>query len=280
MAGDERLGNVRPDPRPSSDHAGHDRWLVVRSATDPADLTTAETDRARALLAACTECAALAADLGDISHATATSVVPPRPRDFRLTSEQAAAARGGVLDRLRRWLGTPGAFAVRPLAGATLAIGLLLVVVTPALRPTVSTQDEVRTGGDAQTMMAPDGTAGATQVAKATPVTDPAGPEMYAGTQPSGDPALRADIMMATSPTPTDDPDTTAARMVETPSPQEGQGIVQEDGGPAGPAADAQPPTDDVAYVLTLLGIVLATTGLMVLVLSWFARRWQDPLLR
>jgi hypothetical protein len=187
-----------------------------------------------------------------------------------------------VLDRLRRWLGTPGAFAVRPLAGATLAIGLLLVVLTPALRPTVSTQDDVRTGRDAQTVMAPDGTAGATQVAKATPVDDPAGvgPEMYAGTEPSGDPALRADIMMATSPAPTDDADTTAARMVETPAPEEGGRVAQEDAGPPAAAADADPATDDVTYVLTLLGIVLAVTGMMVLVLSWFARRWQDPLLR
>jgi len=255
---------------------------VVRFASDPADLSSAETAQARALLAACTECAALAADLGVISHATATSVVPPRPRDFRLTAEQAAAARGGVLDRLRRWLGTPGAFAVRPLAGATLAIGLLLVVVTPALRPTVLTQDEVRTGGDAQTMMAPDGTAGATQVAKATPVDDPAGvgPEMYAGAESSGDPALRADMMMGTSPAPTDDVDRTTARMVETPAPREGGSVAQEDGGPPAPAADADRSTDDVTYVLTLLGIVLAVTGLMVLVLSWFARRWQDPLLR
>ena len=37
---------------------------------------------------------------------------------------------------------------------------------------------------------------------------------------------------------------------------------------------------DDTTFALTLLGIVLAGVGLMVLVLSWFARRWQDPLLR
>ncbi len=276
MAQAERLGNVRPDPRPSSDHAGHDRWLVVRAATDPAGLTSAETSEARALLAACSECAALSADLGVISHATATSVVPARPRDFRLTPEQAAAARGGVLDRLRRWLGSPGTFAVRPLAGAALAIGLLLVVVTPSLRPTVSTQ------GDAQTVMAPESTADATQVAKATPIDDPAGvgPEMYAGDEPSGDPALRADIMLATSPSPTDEADTTAVRMVETPAPQEGQSVTEQAGGPPAPSSDTRSSTDDVTYVLTLLGIVLAMTGLMVLVLSWFARRWQDPLLR
>ena len=37
---------------------------------------------------------------------------------------------------------------------------------------------------------------------------------------------------------------------------------------------------DDTTFALTLLGIVLAGVGLMVLLLSWLARRWQDPLLR
>jgi hypothetical protein len=37
---------------------------------------------------------------------------------------------------------------------------------------------------------------------------------------------------------------------------------------------------DDTTFALTLLGIVLAGVGVMVLVFSWLARRWQDPLLR
>ena len=37
---------------------------------------------------------------------------------------------------------------------------------------------------------------------------------------------------------------------------------------------------DDTTFALTLLGIVLAGVGLLVLVLTWLARRWQDPLLR
>lgn len=252
---------------------------MVRWTTDPADLTATETAQARALLAGCTECAALAADLGVISHATATSVAPTRPRDFRLTPDQAASARGGLVDRLRRWLGSPDTFAVRPLAGATLAIGLLLVVVTPSLRPTVSTPGDAGPGRDAQVVMAPDSTAGPTHVAKATPVDDPngVGAETYM-VEPSSDPDAQADMMLGASPEPTD-PDRSATRMVESPAP-EGQPGVEQDGGATAAAASTEPPMDDVTYVLTLLGIVLAVTGLMVLVLSWFARRWQDPLLR
>jgi hypothetical protein len=104
VGGAERLAGVRPDPRPTSDHAGHDRWLVVRWITDPADLTPTETTAARALLTGCADCASLASDLEIISRATLSSVVPSRPRDFRITPEQAASAQGGVLDRARRWL--------------------------------------------------------------------------------------------------------------------------------------------------------------------------------
>ena len=46
------------------------------------------------------------------------------------------------------------------------------------------------------------------------------------------------------------------------------------------PAGTSQAAADDTTFALTLLGIVLAGVGLMVLLLSWFARRWQDPLLR
>jgi hypothetical protein len=276
---EERLATVRPDPRPAPVHAGHDRWLVVRWTTDPTDLTPAETAQARALLAACTECAALAADLEVISRATATSVVPPRPRDFRLSPEPAVAARGGLLDRLRRWFGSQGGFAVRPLAGATLAIGLLLVVVAPALRPTVTTQGDAGPQNGRQVVMAPEATEDAPSVAKATPMEAPdrAGPESHAGTQGSPDPAADAQIMMAVSPSPSD-ADRTARLQLGSTEPPANPNLEQHGG--ASPAASATPPADDVTYVLTLLGIVLAVTGLMVLVLSWFARRWQDPLLR
>ena len=137
----ERLADVRPDPRPSADHAGHDRWLVVRWTTDPADLSPDEMAQARSVLAGCTECAALAADLEVVTRATRTSAVPSRPMDFRITPEQAANARGGIIDRVRRWLGSPGSVPVRPLAGAAVTMGLVLVLLAPSLQPTGRTGD-------------------------------------------------------------------------------------------------------------------------------------------
>ncbi len=271
----ERLADVRQDPRPSPDHAGHDRWLVVRWTTDPADLSPDETAQARALLAGCTDCAALAADFELITRATATSVVPPRPRDFRLTPEQAATARGSILDRARRWLGSPRSVALRPLAGAGVAMGLVLVLLAPSLRST---------GGAAPAPQAVDAPV-ATSVLKATPATargaNPAGAEMDAGA--TDDPAgTQVDIMFVApaSPSPASDGGT-AMREMATDHPE----------APVAQAPDedavAQPPTgtsrtavDDTTFALTLLGIVLAGVGLMVLLLTWFARRWQDPLLR
>lgn len=286
---DERLATVRPDPRPSPDHAGHDRWLVVRWVTDPTDLTPAEAAQARALVSGCAGCTALSTDLEVIGRATSTSIVPPRPRDFRITAEQAASAQGNLLDRLRRWLGSPGSGVVRPLAGAALAIGLVLVVVAPNLGSTVGTTGDDAGGREAHVMMAPGGTAEATQVAdapqvaKVTPFEDApngAGPEMGALPAPSTQPAADARMAQEASPSPVVEMRRTAAHDAEaSPSTADGAPTVGEPGSPT-TAAAAPAHMDDTTFALTLLGITLAGAGLVVLVLSWFARRWQDPLLR
>jgi len=296
----ERLADVRPDSQPSPDHAGHDRWLVVRWTTDPTDLTPAEASQAQTLLGTCPECAALSADLEVISRAIATSVVPSRPRDFRLRPEQAAASQGGVLDRLRRWLASPGSFAVRPLAGAALAMGLILVVVAPSLRSSVTgpgddagVHREVAPS-TAATMVVPAATtlAEGDRAAKETdlpPTPDGVGPEMYMATAPSGSPSTQSDMTMRSfdSPAPTQAGDTAMAGGAVAASPGADAGTAPDggaqadEGRPGGPPSVAVSTTSDATtFALTLLGIVLAGTGLMVLVLAWFARRWQDPLLR
>jgi hypothetical protein len=268
----ERLAGVRPDPRPSSDHAGHDRWLVVRWTTDPADLSPGETAQARALLAGCTDCAALAADLGIITRATASSIVPARPRDFRLTPAQAAGARGSIIDRARRWLGSPGSAVVRPLAGAGVAMGLVLVLLAPSLQPAGGS------GADPQPVTAP----GSTSVLKATSAPpegpDAAGVEMFAtGTaDPAAAEADTTQLRMADSPPPSANGDTaTRESATDAPDPLVAEAPVESAGDEASGAV-----IDDTTFALTLLGIVLAGVGLLVLVLTWLARRWQDPLLR
>ncbi|MFN8518869.1 MAG: hypothetical protein U0667_05645 [Chloroflexota bacterium] len=272
---------------------------MVRWTTDPTDLTPAETTQARALLASCPECAALSADLEVISRAIATSVVPPRPRDFRLTPQRAAASQGSVLDRLRRWLASPGSFAVRPLAGAALAIGLILVVVAPNLHSSVTGLGDdagVRevAPSTAATMVVPAPTTLA-EGDRAAKETDPpqapdgAGPEVYAATAPSGSPSTQSGMTMRAidSPAPTQAGDTAMAGGAANASPGADAGTAPDGGAQADEDGQGEPPSvavsttsDATTFALTLLGIVLAGTGLMVLVFAWAARRWQDPLLR
>lgn len=292
-----RLATVRPDPRPSSDHAGHDRWLVVRWTSDPTDLTPAETAQARALLAACPDCAALAADLEVITRATVTSAVPTRPRDFRLTAGQATSTHGGTLDRLRRWLGSPGWSTARPLAGAALAIGLMIMVVAPGLHGSVTTsgdgmpQDPTTVQASAHAFVAADAATAEPRTTAATKSTTPpanpevAGAELYADPGASDDPSRQADTMLRASASAdaTEQPGTASALGHESAPPRHLADVGPESDGNQGgsPTGDArEAPMDDTTFALMLLGIVLAGTGLLVLVLGWLARRWQDPLLR
>ncbi len=292
-ATDGRLDDVTPGPRPLDDHAQHDRWLIVRVASQDTDLTAAEASAARSLLDSCADCAALAADIPTIAHATAVSVVPSRPRDFRLTPEQAARARGGVLDRLGRWIASPRGAVLRPLAGASLALGIVLVVVGPSIKgpiqppvapPAADMQAPVQSGTPnpyaMDSMPGPDGTASA------------GGAETATGMAPEGTPNLMMITTMA-SPGPTDGAGIERASNMQTPEASADPELAVVSGVAAATesptageqqavAADAsvQPP-DDTAMALTLLGIVLAGTGLLVLLLTWLVRRSsRDPLLR
>jgi anti-sigma factor RsiW len=108
----------------SAAHASHDELLIARLFGDDVD----EPERARALelIAECTECAALFADLGAIADADAAMPVPPRPRDFTLTEADAA--------RLRRkrhvWSPIFGAGLRRSLGSSLAAIGLAGALLT------------------------------------------------------------------------------------------------------------------------------------------------------
>ena len=129
----DRLTPVTPlAPRPPADHALHDRLLVVRFASHE-QLDAAETAAVHALLDGCPDCASLMVDIGVIARATAYSSAPRRPRDFRLTPEQAEELRGSWWQRLLGRLDGANTQVLRPLAGAVLAIGLVLTVVGTSL---------------------------------------------------------------------------------------------------------------------------------------------------
>jgi hypothetical protein len=70
-------------------HDAHDPALVAAHAAG--DATGTELELATALVSGCAECAALHRDLRAIAAAVAVLPAPARPRDFRLTPEQAAS---------------------------------------------------------------------------------------------------------------------------------------------------------------------------------------------
>ncbi len=111
----------------NSEHRRHDRLLVARFAAD--DSYPGEIESAKALVASCTECAALVGDIRLLSTAVAAIPTPRRPRDFRLTAEQADRLRGSWLERLMRRLAAPSSAMLRPVAGVAMSIGLVLAVV-------------------------------------------------------------------------------------------------------------------------------------------------------
>jgi hypothetical protein len=114
-----------------ANHAHHDRLLVSRHAAD--DSYPGEVEQARALIAQCADCAALATDIRALSAATSRLGAPARPRDFRITAEQAERLRGSAFERFLRRLAGPGLAPARPLAGVALSIGLMLVVAGAAM---------------------------------------------------------------------------------------------------------------------------------------------------
>jgi hypothetical protein len=107
-------------------HANHDETLIVRLYGG--DVDPQERVRALDLLADCSACAGLFADLGQIASATAALRVPSRPRDFSITSQDAARlrpakqARGGT-----SWRGL-----TRRMGGAFAALGIAGILVTGA----------------------------------------------------------------------------------------------------------------------------------------------------
>ena len=111
----------------SAEHRRHDRLLVARFAAG--DAAYGQEHEAQDLIRRCSECAALAADITAISKSVAQLPAPPRPRDFRLTAEQAAQLRGSRLDRWLRTITGSGWATVRPVAAVALSIGLVMSVV-------------------------------------------------------------------------------------------------------------------------------------------------------
>jgi hypothetical protein len=122
-----------PRPTVSPDHGTHDPLLVAAYAAG--DAAGAQLDAAVDLVAACAACAALHHDLRAIARAlpaTAAAAPSPRPRDFRLTAEQAASLRPAGWRRLLAPLAGPGFAFAKPLGTGLATLGLTGILVAGA----------------------------------------------------------------------------------------------------------------------------------------------------
>jgi anti-sigma factor RsiW len=156
---------------PDNAHDTHDLELVAAYAAG--DAGTGALERATALVATCSECAALHHDLRAIAAALPELPAPVRPRDFRLTPEQAASLRpGGIRGLLAAFSGPRFAFAT-PLGTGLAALGIVGVLVASGGFPTGGA-----TGGAAVT--APEVAPAASDAMYGAAEAPSAAPEMLA----------------------------------------------------------------------------------------------------
>ncbi len=111
-----------PHPVDPAAHDTHDTLLVAAFAAG--DAVGRDQVAASALVATCPDCAALHRDLRAIAAALPEMPAPARPRDFRITAEQAASLRpAGWRGLLANLAGPRFSFAV-PLGSGLAALGL------------------------------------------------------------------------------------------------------------------------------------------------------------
>ena len=266
-------------------HETHDRLLVARFALGDG-LAPDEAGAVRALLATCGECATLVAEMQVVQHATATSIAPVRPRDFRITAGQAATLRPSAWRRFLGRLAAPDLSVLRPLAGATLAMGIVLVGVgavlpkpdeaTPAPKdPSALTVEASPAGAGLAGSQASDMQASpeaAQRDINTTNAKESPGSGGTAERHPDGSVTPRM-MVLAQSPGP--DATITAYAM-----PQASLLPVTDNADVMVASSTLAPAEDTLGPALLLLGVVLAVVSTLVLVLAWLARRDVDPLLR
>ena len=193
-------------------HADHDPLAIAAYAAG--DATGPELDDALALVAACTDCAALHHDLRAIAAALPGLPAPARSRDFRLTPGQAASLRPAGWRRLLAPFAGPKFAFAGPVGAGLATLGLAGILVAGSfgvpLAATAPTDGGAAAASDAVAVemapqMAPgergcglDGTgrsespvrrrSESRQLPAASPV--PAAGGDIAGEAPSGDPKM------------------------------------------------------------------------------------------
>jgi hypothetical protein len=269
-------------PVPNADHDRHDQLLIASLL----DRSTGgeDRDRGEALVATCADCAALHADLILLHEAARAVPTPPRQRDYRLSTEDAA--------QLRRtgWRQVVAAFgSTRDAFSRPLAIGLTTLGLAGLLAASIP---GVLSGGAGSTAAVP--TVG--QAASGAGVGPESVGEPKAAPAPSAAPSVAAPLgaaQIAPSAQPTTAPAPAAASPVS--SDESFDTFVGAPAATAGPAAiapnsggaeqregfdatgssatgeQATAPVDRVA-VIVLAGLLLVA-GVGLFMLRWAGRR-------
>jgi hypothetical protein len=240
------IGSVRDDVHSPSaripfDHARHDRLLVTRFAADDAYPT--ELAEAKALVERCNACAALAEEIRLLRAALTELPAPRRPRDFRLTQQQADELRGTALTRLLRRLAAPGMAPLRPVAGVAMSIGLALAVVGTTMPAPPAVDESLENAAFPELRI-----------------------EMYQEPASGGEPPPGIEAPAAGEDTggAGRDGDAATDRLMQV-----------------GAQTDVAPESGMTRDLLIYIGLAIALLSLALLVLVTIVRmRWRDPLLR
>ncbi len=259
------------------DHATHDPELIAAYAAG--DATGPALTDASELVAGCADCAALHRDLRAIAVALPALPAPVRPRDFRLTPEQAASlAPSG-------WRGVLAAFAsprfrlAAPLGTGLAAIGLAgLLLGTPgSVLPAggAGSAAEAATGAAGAPTVAGDAAAGAGPAAAAPALpAAPSGGAGYADTgsttrepAPVSGAAASTDLAgaaPAASPVPGSTVERELALQASSPAASGGESIGVPRPAPAAPVAEPGPsPWLAVSALLLVVGVTLVVLRLV-----------------
>jgi anti-sigma factor RsiW len=270
-----RLSGVMTDPFTPSDHASHDTMLVASLADH--SLPASERSAAEALVAACSQCADLHADLLALRAATRAMPTPARPNDYTLTPRDAHRLRSGGWRRFVAILGTSRDALSRPLAVGLTTLGLagLLVANIPSFYMGGATSAPMSTvgspvgggavdTGDGSTIMGAASAAAEVAASGAPVPADLAG----SGTHPAAAPAPSAPGFMADQGS--QPPDIEGVTNGSSKGQGAGPGRLRDPG-----AASDLLLAQEVGGVspLVVLSAAFLITGLGLFLLRWTARR-------
>ncbi len=283
------MPTLTPNPMPpaAAAHATHDPLAIAAYAAG--DATGGELTAASALVATCEACAALHHDLRAIALALPATTAPaPRPRDFRLTPDQAASLTPTGWRRLLAPFAGPSFGFAKPLGTGLATLGLTGILVAGAsgipLGGATAMPADQASGGGAVAMQAPaasgveqekvglppvdaDASQAPAEVPAAAASEDPGVAMPMSVPEPTGEPAFATGVAGAAGGANGTTEGTT-------------EGATGEDGQPVARAADpyeeaADPASTSPVPVVGLVSLVALLAGLVLLGLRYAGRRAQ-----